>query len=284
MAAVTWGFAVILYKKSGETVHPIGLNLFKNLLAMVLFLPTMWLMGDTLIRDVPYSEYLLMFVSGMLGIGLSDTLYFMSLNRIGAGLSAIVDCLYSPFIIGLSILWLGEELSVLQIIGAILIISAVLAGTSERGKGGIHRKNILWGLVFGVLAMATMAVGIVMIKPLLDRSPILWVTEVRLVGGIIVLILVLILHPGRRRMLSSIYSVHSWKYTLSGSFVGTYLAMILWLAGMKFTEASIAAALNQTSNIFVFAFAAIFLKDAINARRMAGIVLGITGVFIVMFG
>jgi drug/metabolite transporter (DMT)-like permease len=53
---------------------------------------------------------------------------------------------------------------------------------------------------------------------------------------------------------------------------------------MKFTQASTAAALNQTSNIFVFIFAALVLKEKITKIRVAAISLGIAGAFVVMFG
>ena len=71
---------------------------------------------------------------------------------------------------------------------------------------------------------------------------------------------------------------------ITGSVAGAYLSLILWLAGMKYTQASVAAALNQTSNIFVFIFAGFFLKEVINLQRTIGIVLGVTGVFVVMLG
>ena len=48
--------------------------------------------------------------------------------------------------------------------------------------------------------------------------------------------------------------------------------------------ASTAAALNQTSNIFVFIFAALMLKEAINREKIIGIVMGMAGVFLVTFG
>ena len=60
--------------------------------------------------------------------------------------------------------------------------------------------------------------------------------------------------------------------------------MMLWLAGMKYTLASTSAALNQTSNIFIFIFAAIFLKEKINLQRVIAILLGVSGVFLVSFG
>jgi drug/metabolite transporter (DMT)-like permease len=284
LTAVAWAFAVILFKKSGETVHPIGLNLFKDLFALVLFLPTMWLFGETLWRDAPAAEYALLLASGALGIGLGDTFFFKSLNLLGAGLTAIVDCLYSPFIIGMSMLFLAERLSVLQGVGAALVVAAVLAASLEWRKGLIGRRDLAFGILYGVLGLASMAVGIVMIKPLLERSPLLWATEIRVMGGVAALAVILLFHRRRRAIVSSVVSTRGWRYMLGGSFAGAYLAMVLWLAGMKYTQASVAAALNQTANVFIFIFAALLLREPITRRRTLGIVLGFAGAVLVSFG
>lgn len=284
LTAVVWAFAVILFKKSGESVHPIFLNLFKNTLAVILFLPTMLIFGETLLREAPTGEYVLLLFSGMMGIGLGDVLFFSSLNRIGAGLSAIVGCMYSPFIISLSILFLGERLTGLQVVGALLIISAVLSTTQRRKAGRVAGKRLAWGIFLGVVSTAATAAGIVMIKPLLERSPLLWVTEVRLLGGILFLIVVSLLHPSRRKVFLSPVSTRGWTYTVTASFFGAYLAMVLWLAGMKFAQASVAAALNQTSNIFVFVFATVLLHEALTLRRAIAIGLAMSGASLVFFG
>jgi len=284
VTAVIWALAVIFFKKSGESVHPIGLNLFKNVLAAVLFVPTAWLFGETLLRSVPAEEYIMLLVSGALGIGISDTLFFKSLNVLGAGRSAIVDCLYSPSIIALSMIFLGETLSAWQLVGVTMIVSAVLSIMVERQSVQTDRRHVLVGVWWGALAMVTMAVGIVMIKPLLERSPLIWATEIRLLGGLAVLAVALILHPSRLAVLKSIGRPQKWGYMLSGSFAGAYVSMVLWLAGMKYTQASTAAALNQTSNIFVFVFAALILKEKITPIRMAAIVLGVLGALLVTFG
>ncbi|MFH1009788.1 MAG: DMT family transporter [bacterium] len=281
VTAVTWAFAVILFKKSGESVHPVALNLFKNSLAAVLFLPTLWFFGETLLRRAPASDYLLLMVSGALGIGLSDTLFFMALNRLGAGLMAIVDCLYSPFIISLSVIFLSEHMTAWQFFGAGMILFGVLMAGVEKPKSGLIRKDLWLGILFGILALAGMAVGIVMIKRLLERSPLLWVTEIRLMASVIALLIILPLHPARRTMMGSLLSAQGWRYTLSGSFVGAYLSMVFWLGGMKYTQASIAAALNQTSNIFVFIFAALLLKEPVNRQRVVAIVLAVGGALLV---
>lgn len=281
--AVVWAFAVILFKKSGESVHPIALNAFKSTLATVLFIPTIFIFKESLFRPAPLNDYLLLLFSGALGIGIADSLFFMSLNRLGAGLTAIVNCLYSPFIIILSILFLGENLSLFQVMGIVMIISAVVTATSIKGRGMVSKHNLIWGVIWGALAMAAMAVGIVMIKTILNRSPLLWVTEIRLFGGILSLYIILLLYKEGGQMVNSLFSLHSRKYTLFGSFLGAYVSMILWLGGMKFTQASIAAALNQTSNIFVFIFAAFFLKEAINTQKTFAIIMAVAGVFLVTF-
>ena len=284
LTAVTWATAVIFFRRSGETVHPHALNLFKNLLAMALIIPTMIITSVTLFQPATLSEYLLLLLSGALGIGLADSMFFKSLNLLGAGLSAIVDCLYSPFIIGLSMLWLGESLTVWQVVGVLLILSGVFAVTRERNNNAVSRRNLLMGIFWGVAAMAFTAVGIVMIKPLLERTSLIWVMEIRLAGGSLILGIILLFYPSRRQVMNSLLKSKSWKFTIPGSFMGGYLAMLLWLGGMKFAPASLAAALNQTSNIFIFIFAAFFLREPINRTRIAGIVLAVGGAFVVMFG
>ncbi len=284
LTALVWAAAVILFKKSGEKMHPLALNLFKNILAFSLLVPTIYFAGETLIRDAPAGDYILLLISGFLGIGIGDTLFFKSLNLLGAGLSSIVACMYSPFIILLSVIFLGDKLTALQIVGIVMILSAVLTATGKNGKRHLTRRELWLGILFGALANASTAVGVVLIKPMLTRSPLLWATEARLFSGMITVALVLWFHPARRKITQPLMNSRQWFFTFSGSFAGAYLSMIIWLAGMKLTQASVAAALNQTSSIYVFIFAALFLHESVDFRRVVGILLGVGGTLLVTFG
>ena len=283
LTAAIWAFAVILFRKSGETVHPLALNAFKNSLAIALLLPTLWFSGQTLFPQHSASVYLTLFLSGIIGIGIGDTLFFNSLNRLGAGLTGIVLCLYSPFIIVFSYLFLNESLTNVQLIGALLIITAVFITTIQRKPIGVTKRNVLYGVIYGILASAAMATGVVIMKPLLSTHSVIWVAEIRLLGGMAALLLILICHPGRRMIVNSLIRTHNWHYVLGGSFFGAYLAMIIWIAGIKYTQASVASALNQTSTIFIFIFAGLILKEPMNMRRTIGIVLAFSGAFLVSF-
>ena len=284
LTAVFWAVAVIYFKKSGETVHPLGLNLFKNALGFLLLLVTLAVFQETLFHPVPFADYAVLMLSGAVGIGLGDTLLFACLNLIGAGLTAIVDCLYSPFIIGLAVLFLGERLTFLQIIGAVFIVAAVLTVSLKWGGFEIERSKLIKGIFLGAFAMLATAGGVVMVKPLLGRLPFLWATEVRLLGALVTLLLFVFFHPRRGRIFSSMWDRRSRVYVLAGSFFGAYLAMLVWLGGMKFTEASIASALNQTNSVFIVILASVWLKEPLNARRIVGIIIAFIGVFLVSLG
>ncbi len=265
-------------------MHPLALNLFKDILAVVLFLPTMFILGEISPADASKNDYFILLSSGAIGIGIGDTLFFKGLNLLGAGLQAIVDCLYSPFVIILSMIWLGERLNFWQYAGVLFIVGAVLLATYEKSPNRLSRSHLFWGTFFSVLAVIAMAVGIVIVKPLLGRLPLVWLTEIRLVGGLALLGFVFAFHRQRKPIWNTLKISRAWIFVISGSICGAYLSMIFWLAGMKFTKASIASALNQTSNLLIFVLGAVFLKEPINAKRGIAIIVAVAGVFLVTFG
>jgi drug/metabolite transporter (DMT)-like permease len=283
-SAVLWALAIVLFKKSGEHVHPIALNAFKVVLALVLYVPTIYATGGTLFEPFTAREYALFAASGAVGMAVGDTLLFQSLNMIGASASALVSTLYSPFMIALSFVWLGETLTAVQFLGVALILAAVLetAPTREHAKVGARRR--VAGVLIGAGGLLAMAVGVVMIKHLLDRAPLLWAIEVRQVGGVVALGVYLLLHRDRARIVRSLWTRGSRTYTLTSSLIGGYAALMLWLGGMKFTKVSVAAALNQTNMIFVLLFAVWILHERISPLRVAAIFVAFAGALLVTFG
>ncbi|HOP05851.1 MAG TPA: DMT family transporter [candidate division Zixibacteria bacterium] len=284
LCAVAWAVAVVLFRKSGETVHPIGLNLYKSLLATLFLVPSILIFERDMLGNIAAVDYVICFISGVVGIAVSDTLFFKSLNRLGAGLSSIVMCLYSPFIIILSMFWLSESISFRQWLGTLLIVSAVASAVSKPTDSDLDTRSVMIGLLWGVGYLFTNAIGVVLVKPVLDRSPVMWVTQMRIVGGIICLLPMLYWHPHRREIVRTMFAKVGRVYTITGSFIGSYVAMILWMGGMKYTTASVAAILNQMSTIFIFILATVFLKEKMTTSRVVGVILGVAGTIFVMFG
>ncbi|MGB8656752.1 MAG: DMT family transporter [Candidatus Zixiibacteriota bacterium] len=284
LCAIVWAMAVILFKKSGEKVPPLSLNLFKNVLSLALFALTSLALGITLLPKATLRDHFLVLTSGFLGIALSDTFFFKTLNLLGAELTSIVACLNSPFIIGLSVLFLGERMSEFQLLGVFLIVLAVVTVSQKEGRKNISRRDLLRGIFFGLLYLVSGTIGVVMFKPLLGHSSFLWVIEMRLLAGCLGTGAFLLLLRERRTILEPMLSAGNLRYMLPGSFLGAYLATVIWVGGLKYTQASTASALNQTSSIFVFILAAILLREPVNLVRIIAIILAFAGVVIVSFG
>jgi drug/metabolite transporter (DMT)-like permease len=229
---------------------------------------------------VPLKDLGLLVLSGFLGIAVSDTFFFYSLNRLGASIVAIIDCFYSPFVIGLSFLILGERMAGWQLIGVALIISGVIAASRSPNGEPVPRRNLILGLIYGVLAMLFVAIGIVIIKPVLATRSVIWATLVRLVGGAVPLALVIPLLPRRRTILGPLLERANWKAMIPASFFGSYLSLILWMGGMKYAKASVAAALNQLNTIFIVVLAALFLKERLGWWKIAAVILAFVGAYL----
>jgi drug/metabolite transporter (DMT)-like permease len=58
--------------------------------------------------------------------------------------------------------------------------------------------------------------------------------------------------------------------------------MLLWLAGYKYTQASIAAVLNEMAAVFMLALAAVFLHDRLKPLQLWGSVVALAGVGLVV--
>ena len=276
-SAVFWGAAMVLFRVSGQKVVPLGLNLFKTVFGLALFILTLLALGVPLVQPAPATDYILLLVSGLIGIALSDTLLFYSLNLLGAGPAAIVATLYSPFVIVLSLTFLRERLSLLQVMGVGLIVTAVLIIAYHKEERRVSVGSAVSGIVLGVLAQLSTAVGIVMIKPMLAHTHVIWATAIRLAGAIPALALFVGFHGERKSIYSSMVKRSHWKVLVPASFLGTYLAIVAWMAAMKYTDASVAAALSQMSTAFTFVFAALFLKEKPTPAKIAAVVLAVAG-------
>ncbi|MCK5164511.1 MAG: DMT family transporter [Desulfobacula sp.] len=285
-AAFFWASAVILFKKSGEDFSPVSLNLYKSFVALILVSLTMLILDIPFFPDKPVNDWLLLAVSGFLGITLADLFFFMALNRLSAGLVAIVECLYLPSVIFFSFILLGENLSAGAIIGGILILSAVFLGSAIRKdtqNNTLENKNMISGIIIGCLSMVFVAAGIVIIKELLEHTDIFWATLVRVCAAIVSLLILVLFHPKRKQYFRELKFSKAWFIAFPASVSGNFLALLCWMGGMKYTTVSKAAILNQMSTIFIFILAAIFLKEKITINKSIAILLALAGVCLTIF-
>ena len=285
VCALMWASAVVLYKHAGESMSANTLNLVKNIIGIVLLLPTAVVLEGLVLPNLNLQEWLIVFASGYLGIAIADTLYLMTLRTIGASRTAIVASLYSPFVVLFSILFLGESLALWQWLGLIMVLAGILVVVYRRNAQSVESTQLFKGLLLGASSVFMTAAGVVAMKPILsdhsNNESFFWLVTIRMFAGVVGMLLYLIL---KRQIKSTIRVVfaetHKWKTIFAASFCGSYLALLFWLAGFKYANASVASVLNETANVFIVILAALFLNESIYRRKLVGISLTFVGVIV----
>ncbi len=281
-SAVTWAVAVVLLRKSGETLPAFELNLFKVLLGVALMLPTAALVEGLLVPDYTAFEWGLVIVSGFIGIAIADTWYLRALNLMGASRTGITGTLLSPFVIILSVFMLGERLHGWQYPGLALVLAGVFLVNWRVHRAEIDAAQLRKGLIFGVSAVFSMALGVVMVKKILEQHPFFWTVQWRLAGGAVGMLIYTFLRREWPVVRASFGRKQPWFMITAAALLGTYVCMILWLAGYKYTTASIASMLNESSSAFIVFFAWLFLKEPLSIRKTTGLILTLAGVFAIV--
>jgi drug/metabolite transporter (DMT)-like permease len=277
ICALMWAIGVILFRKSGDSVPPVALNLFKGVVGLTLALITMAVLGVPFFPDhASAADWALLAVSGVVGIGIADSLFFVSLNRLGAGRVAIVDCLYSPFVVLSSWVYLQEPLGIPLVAAIVLMGIAIFVGTwNPDPSQRTLPRDLHAGVLIGILATFLMAASIVAVKPILNRSDVWWAMSVRLAAGVAFLAVQGALPRHRASVLAALRPSRQWRVTVPAAFIGTYLSIFFWTMGMKYTFTTIASVLNQLSNLMIPVLAWLFLRERLGPRQWIAIVLGV---------
>ena len=277
--AMCWAIAVIMFKRIGDTMEASPLNLCKNALGLVFLIPTAMLIEGVALPQLDWAQWGVLVVSGVLGIAIADTWFLKALERVGAGRTAIIASLYSPFVVCLSFIYLGERFIAAQWLGFVLVLSGILIAVYQKHYQDISRKQLLTGCAFGAASIFLTASSVVMMKPVLQQGSFLWLVSLRLLVGVIT---ILIFYGAQSELKSNwkhiVSSAHNWRAIWVSSIFGTYLAMTFWLAGYKYTDASISSVLNETSSIMIILLAWLVLKETLTLRKMIGVLMTFSGV------
>lgn len=283
ICALCWALAVILFKHAGNSLTANGLNLTKNLIGIALLIPTAWLLEGSRLPILTNQQWLILIVSGYFGVAVADTWYLQALRMLGAGRTAIVASLYSPFVVLLSIVFLFETMLGWQWLGFVLVLIGVLIVTYQKSNQITERTQLLKGIAFAVASVFVTAASVVAMKPILSNDGFFWLVTLRMLAGIIGMLVYLAVSQKLIPVIHDLkYKQHKWLTIVCASVFGTYLAILFWLAGFKYADASVASVLNETSNVMIVLFAWLLLKEAMTTSKIVGAFFTFVGVLIFM--
>jgi len=282
-AAFLWALSSVLFKTLGKTIRPLELNLIKGTAGFILFAITSLVIGETFTTIRP-AALVILAISGAVGIGFGDTMFFESINRLGARRSLLITILAPPMTVLFAWIFLSESLNLYSWIGIAITILGVAWVVTEKNKDDQEAVRFTWlGVFFGFLAALTQAAGAVLSRWALTESSVsaLQSALIRLLAGTVVLILWIVIRREKvGAWLNPRPGVKTWGF-LGGVIVfGTYIAIWLQQLAFKFTNVGVAQTLLATSPLFILPVSAL-QKEKLTWRSILGVLVSIGGVALI---
>lgn len=285
-AAVSWTVSALLYRKALLETKPVSANIVRlTLTSTVLFafLVATGMLG--VLTSLPTSVAVLAGVSGIIGLGLGDTLYMISLKLIGVGRAVPVTCTYPLF----NLLWialLGEGPITWSVaLGAVIIVLGIwlLSLEEERDIVDSQKKALVKGLAVALATSLLWSLSIAMMGLAVKETPnlgdALAINSVRIFTiGVSFAVSAPIVDRGlgflkmRKRTAALL---------IAGGIVALGLGWFLLAYSFISTSQSRAIPISSATPLFSTLAGILLLHENINVKNALGSIMVVSGIFII---
>lgn len=277
-SAASWALGSVLFRRLGDHLPPVALTFAKGITSVVLLGVAVAIIG---FEAINMNAWLLLILSGLLGIALGDTLFFLALKNLGAHAVVILFTLGHVLTVILAVFWLGEQPRPLDWAGIGLILGGVTIVMWVRISGEEGRTGIL-GALYGLLSVTAMAVSIILAKEALATTGSIQAAFIRMVAGTIGIFL---FGQATGRILSGLGALREPRFLgffLFSVAVVTFGGFWLSLVAIAHLDVAIANTLNATEPLFVLPLAALLLKERITLPVVLGSLVTVGGIVLIV--
>jgi drug/metabolite transporter (DMT)-like permease len=187
-AVFSWTFACSIWRRESENLLPRKINIYKNVLASIFFLPVV--LTISWFSDI--FSILILMISGIVGIAIGDTLYINSLKIIGTRKTLSFEALTPIIATTLSTFSIDEIYPQKVWIGSLIVSFSLLMIVRQNTfqKEELREKNIL-GILSALGSVLCAVLAALLSRVILISSTLtpLQTTEIRLLSASLFLFL-----------------------------------------------------------------------------------------------
>lgn len=287
-AAISWAVAPILYRKALANTKPLTANIVRcatNAVVMLVVLVAFGLV-DVLLA-LPSSVIALTIVSGIIGLGIGDTLYLVGLKSIGVSRAVPLAAAYPLFSFLWSVLLLGQSVSYVALVGAGTILVGIWLLTRQKTEetATASRRAALKGVV-ACLATAlvwslsiTLMDAAVMNASVSSLSANYAIITVRIATMALLLLFIALFVDKERSFLK--LNRKTVLLLCIGGLVANGLGWLLMNYSFMHIMASQATPISSTSPLFAALAGFLFFNEKATAKTILGGLAVVTGAVLI---
>ncbi|ATZ74251.1 EamA family transporter [Idiomarina sp. X4] len=278
LAASFWAVATVLYHRAGSHFSPLQMNLVKGVIATPLLFIVSLLLGNSLVIS---SGFWVLALSGVIGITVGDSCHFAALRRLGPWHAMLLEYLAPPLAAFMAWVFLADNLSTLEITGAVITLSGVLWVVTEKAPDKQPALS-LSGIFFGCGAALCQATGLVMAFSVLQAEQMNAIDAafVRLAAGSILLAAIVGLSKqGAYKAIIKQFRTINPLPLLGAIVFGTFLAIWLQQVSIANINPGLTQTLLSTAPLFLIPIS-LLKKQRITVRSATGALVSLGGIAI----
>nr|WGD84819.1 DMT family transporter [Bacillus subtilis] len=267
-----WGLNLVIIKVLVEDLPPQTMTAFRIMMAGITALIII-VLGKSF-RRLTKKEWIYTLLGMLFGVILHHSLIAVGLTMIDASNASLILALVPLTTAILAVLFLGEQLTKLRVLGFILALTGVFF---IQGRS-FSNMQLSQGELILIIAMFVQAISFIFVKKATETLDSKQVTTIMyLAGSIGLLIISFITNLGGVNEMTSAPLFTYFLFIVSG-LVATGIGYIVFNAAIQQIGAGQTAIFNNFVPFFGLVFSAIFLNETITISQLIGFVFIVAGV------
>jgi len=283
-AALSWTVSALLYRKALQETQPALANVVRLTLTSAILVAFVAVIGKLeAFAKLPYSVIALAAVSGILGLGVGDTLYMLSLKMIGVARAVPITCTYPLFNLLFAFMMVGQPPTLYVSLGAILIVAGIWFVSTEKKIGAVSKRILVVGIVTAIATAVLWSVSITMMNlavkddPHMDSALAINTIRVTVIGATFAAFTPLLYRSHRLTKMSR----KAVLFLTSGGLVALGLGWFFLSYSLTLTEEFRAVPISSVTPLFSTLTAVLLFHEKISLKNALGSVMIVIGIFII---
>src|SRR5437867_12074794 len=276
-SALSWAVTGLLVRSLAPAFNSVTLNAVRSTLGggliLVWVLATGGLAGLTAMSG---KAFMLLAVSGLVAVGLGDTVFFESTRDLGLARAMTVSMSYPLISALLAAVFLDERLTPQRLAGSVVTLGGIVLTVARAKAPSAAVPERFWrGVGSATLASVAWAVSVILLKPSLDEVDAIQAQAVRLPVAA-ALLWVTPWAWGAGTPLRRHGSDAAWRFLALGGL--TAISSIMFVAGIRHAGVAVATVLSSTAPMFAIPLGLAFLGERVAAAAIVGTIVTVIGI------
>lgn len=279
--ALCWAVTSTSFEHSAKKIGSMNLNLLRLLLGLVfLSVFTGVTRGYLFPTDATQSEWFWLLLSGLVGIVIGDLLLFEAFVLIGSRISMLIYASVPPLSGIMALIFLGEKMTLLQIIGMMITLSGIASVIliTEKGSKKVSFAHPVMGILLAFGGAFGQAAGYIIGKFGMASYDPFAATQIRLVAGIVGFVVIFTLKGHWPKFKASFKRRDALLSLTIGSFFGPFLGISLSLYAVQKINPGVASTLISITPILLIPYAFFVKHEKVTVKEIMGTFITLAGV------